>query len=229
MCGKFSYLDPHSHPIHQVLGLALEPSERSRYNITPGQVIIVAIHSSRLGGKLGVDRQYARFGFLPSWAKPGMKPQINARGETVAVKPFFRAAFKTHRCLIPASGWYEPKVEGAKRTPYYFRRKDQQGFFFAGLYAGRNLGDGAITYTYCIITTEPSADLVHIHPRQPVVILEHQWQAWLDNSTDLSLLLAMLKALPPGTFEAYPVGRFVNQRGSEGPECIAPDEPPEEE
>jgi putative SOS response-associated peptidase YedK len=208
--------------------MALDPAETSRYNITPGQDIIVAIYDSGPVGKMGVERKYARFGFLPSWAKPGMKPQINARGETVAEKPFFRSAFKSHRCLVPASGWYEPKVEGTKRTNYYFRRPDKKGFFFAGLYAGRNLGEGGISYSYCIITTEPSEDLAHIHPRQPVVIPEGLWHTWLNPDTKPTDLLAMLKALPPGSFEAYPVSNFANKRGSEGPECIEPEKPPQD-
>ena len=46
-----------------------------------------------------------RWGLIPFWAKDEKigNSLINARAESVAEKPAFRAAYKERRCLIPAS------------------------------------------------------------------------------------------------------------------------------
>lgn len=50
-----------------------------------------------------------QWGLVPPWAKdPAIgSGMINARAETAAEKPAFRAAFHRKRCLVPADGWYE--------------------------------------------------------------------------------------------------------------------------
>ena len=60
-----------------------------------------------------------RWGLVPSWAKDisiGSR-LINARAETVAVKPAFRRAFARHRCLLPADGYYEWEKTGDPAKP----------------------------------------------------------------------------------------------------------------
>jgi hypothetical protein len=54
--------------------------------------------------------------------------QINARSETAATKPMFRAAFKKRRCLILANGYYEWEKASKPKQPYYYRMKDENPF-----------------------------------------------------------------------------------------------------
>ena len=59
---------------------------------------------------------------------------INARSETAADRPAFRAAFKMRRCLIPADGFYEWKKRKKGRAPYLVVLSNRQPFAFAGLW-----------------------------------------------------------------------------------------------
>src|SRR6185312_14897353 len=80
---------------------------KPRYNVAPSQKIPVV----RLDKDDQREPVMLQWGLIPSWAtdsKIGYK-MINARAETVATAPSFRAAFRKRRCLIPATGFYEWK------------------------------------------------------------------------------------------------------------------------
>ncbi|MCK5427263.1 MAG: SOS response-associated peptidase [Thermodesulfovibrionia bacterium] len=98
MCGRF-VLASTSTSIAREFNVHVIPSELNpRYNIAPGQDIIIIIHN---GGNRILQ---CKWGFIPSWSNVlsvGHK-MINARAETVAEKPAFKSAFKKHRCLIVA-------------------------------------------------------------------------------------------------------------------------------
>src|SRR5260370_20117119 len=81
-----------------------------------------------------------RWGLVPFWAKDasGGGRLINARAETVAVKPAFRRAFAKRRCILPADGYYEWQAiaeEGKKsKQPYFIYPTDGAGVAFPGIY-----------------------------------------------------------------------------------------------
>jgi putative SOS response-associated peptidase YedK len=85
-----------------------------RYNIAPTQTVSVIYDESP-----GVLSS-AKWGLIPFWAKDRKigSSLINARCETVAVKPAFRTAFKKRRCLVPADGFYEWKKVAAGKIPH---------------------------------------------------------------------------------------------------------------
>nr|WP_276570151.1 SOS response-associated peptidase [Thiocystis violacea] len=76
------------------------------------------------------------WGLIPSWAKDRKigDHTINARAETAAEKPAFRAAFRQRRCLIPADGFYEWQASATGKQPFFICRADRQSFAFAGLW-----------------------------------------------------------------------------------------------
>jgi hypothetical protein len=59
---------------------------------------------------------------------------INARSETLTEKPSFKQLLGTHRCLIPADGFYEWRRDGKGKVPMRIVMKDRQLFTFAGLW-----------------------------------------------------------------------------------------------
>ncbi len=178
------------------------------------------------------------WGLVPSWAKDTRTGQrmANARAESVLDKPSFARAAAARRCLVPAQGWYEwqasPTVKDARgrarRQPFFTHRADRQVVAMAGLYefwrdpAVEDGHDpGAWLTTFTIITTEAEPGLDRIHDRQPLVLEQHDWQAWLDPAnTDLDEVRALLEFSEPGRFEAYPVSTAVNATRNNGEQLL---------
>jgi putative SOS response-associated peptidase YedK len=150
-----------------------------------------------------------RWGLLPSWADDpatGAK-RINARAETVATKPTYRAAFAARRCLVPADGWYE-WPDGA---PVLLRSADGAPLAFAGIYELWRDGSGEIVPTFAVITCAAPPPLAQVHARMPVCVAPNTWQKWLDPAErDADRLLGELLAIPPEiavTAADEPLGR----------------------
>jgi putative SOS response-associated peptidase YedK len=175
-----------------MLGLGELPAElTSNRNISPGQFIPVV---REVGTR---DVELFKWGLVPSWAKDpaiGYK-LINARSETIAEKPSFKKAFNAQRCLIPADGFYEWKVEGSRKNPYLFTMKSKNPFTFAGLWEYWHDAKGNEVYSCTIITTEPNVMMANYHDRMPVILgEEHRWK-WLEKRP-ASELQEMLKPFP---------------------------------
>jgi putative SOS response-associated peptidase YedK len=136
-----------------------------------------------------------RWGLVPFWAKDekiGFK-MFNARAETILEKPSFKKSFKTQRCLVPASGFYEWKVEGDKKIPYFFEIKSRPLIAFAGLFdIWLEPSHQKQIYTFTIITSQPNNSVKPIHDRMPVILKEKDEKIWLDESLSLEKLQSIL-------------------------------------
>src|SRR5512145_2291242 len=130
MCGRFTLTVKPSDLQEAFPGIKLPADApiEARYNIAPSQPIAVIANN----GKKTLE--FFRWGLIPSWAKdPSIgNRMINARAESLAEKPAFRAAFKRRRCLIPADGFYEwrKNPDGKTKTPMYVRLKSGGPFAF---------------------------------------------------------------------------------------------------
>jgi putative SOS response-associated peptidase YedK len=177
MCGLYSFRRS-PEEVRSLFDYLDEPDFPPRTIVAPGSPI--AIVRMERG-----ERRFAlvRWGFVPSWAKevkPG-KPLINARAESVAVKPTFRNAMRRRRCLVPTDGFYEwaGAVPG-KKQPYFIHRPDDGLFAFAGLWEHWLGSDGSELETACIITTDANGLISPFYHRMPVVISPQDFAAWLD-------------------------------------------------
>ncbi|MGQ9371881.1 SOS response-associated peptidase [Azospirillum sp. ST 5-10] len=224
MCGRILLATPLAE-LQRAFGFAERPNLAPRYNIAPTQDVATV----RLEG--GARRfAAARWGLVPSWAKdPSVGSRmINARGESVAEKPAFRAAFRQRRCLVPADGFYEwLAVDGGKRKqPYVIRRPDRTPFALAGLWerwpGPRGEPLPAPLETVTIVTTVANAALARLHDRMPVVLDPADYDRWLDPATPLPDVAALLRPAPDAALEAQPVSPRVNNVRHDDPGCIEP-------
>lgn len=214
MCGRFTLRKPHAHPWIN-LGTEDEASlARPRYNIAPSHKVLVVDRGSE--GKYVVHP--AAWGFRPHWLPTGRKAPINARAESVAEKPMFRGAFRKHRCLVPADGWYEWQArDKGRKQPYFFHRPDDGVFWFAGLGATDVAGEP----TMAILTTTANSVAQSVHGRMPVVLADNEAaEAWLDPDAADSTLRDLLAPAPNELIETYPIAQTVNKPENDGPELI---------
>ncbi|MDO9536447.1 MAG: SOS response-associated peptidase [Bacillota bacterium] len=126
MCGRFSLYNILG--IKALFNLYIPDWLKPRYNIAPSQEILAIINN---GGYQAV--QY-KWGLIPFWSKDMVPGMINARAETVDIKPSFKQSLKSRRCLIPADGFYEWKKEGTRKRSYRINLKNGDVFAFAGLW-----------------------------------------------------------------------------------------------
>ena len=131
---------------------------------------------------------FLKWGFAPSFTK---KPLINARGETVDIKPTFKNAFINKRCIIPATSFFEWEKVGDKKL----RRKisiKQDLFSLAGLYS--SFYDNGKEYeAFTILTINANEQMSHIHDRMPVILRQDQEDIWLDSSIkDMPILKSLI-------------------------------------
>ena len=177
MCGRYEL---HASPaaIALAFGLAAPPSLEPRYNIAPMQDVPIV----RLNAHGVRELVQVRWGLVPRWAKdPSIGARmINARGETLKEKPAFRTAYRRHRCLLPASGFYEWMARDGGKQPVHIALRDGAPFALAGL-AERWLGpDGEPLDTCSIVTTDANDLLRPVHERMPVIVPPDAYARWLD-------------------------------------------------
>jgi putative SOS response-associated peptidase YedK len=192
-----------------------------RYNVAPGQPILALPNN----GTNQAD--FFIWGLIPSWAKdPSVgNRMINARSETLAEKPSFRSAYKYHRCLIFADGFYEWQTRpGSKsKIPFFIHLRTGTPFSFAGLWEQWQTPDGSMISSAAIITTQPNQLMASIHNRMPVILQRDNYLKWLDPAPQTpNHLQNLLGSYPEGEMEAFPVSPLVNKPANDRAECILP-------
>lgn len=268
MCGRFSLRTP-TETLARFFDSVRFPVLSPRYNIAPTQLVL-CLRSRELGMGRPSDRStdcdqtqladdyssasngaieavQLRWGLIPSWAKDlkiGAK-MINARSETVAEKPAFRAAFKRRRCLVLADGFYEWSKDGGRKQPWYISSADPQQplLCFAGLWEtwhppervqeqpllfsadqNEDFFDQSTAVQSCtIITTTANDTMSPLHDRMPVILDDQDQRYWLDNQiNDGNRLKDLLVPCTDDRLRVYPVDNRVNRASFEDASCIAP-------
>lgn len=218
MCGRFA-LTSDADTLAAEFGIAAPAGLRPRYNIAPTQEVMVirSDASTRRASAM-------RWGLIPLWAKDRKigNQLINARAETVAVKPAFRDGFRSRRCLVPADGYYEWQARGGGKQPFFIFSRAGGPFAIAGLWASWTDEGGAKLESCILLTCAANAAIAPIHDRMPVVVDHHDYSTWLDPSTGRIALDSLLKSAPEDRFAEVAVSTTVNSPRNESAECIRP-------
>jgi putative SOS response-associated peptidase YedK len=218
MCGRFAFFSPRE-AVQALFGTPLPPppdgDDTPRYNLAPSRRIPV-IRALPDGAASG---DWLRWGLVPSWAKDVAigNRLINARVETVAETPAFRAAFRQRRCVVLASGFYEWQVRPVAKQPYFMAPAAGSVLAFAGLWERHGSGD-ALLETATIITTTATGPAAAVHDRMPLIVSPELLPAWLAGPAPDAL--AAVLAAPVPLLAAVPVSKAVNNPRSDGPELV---------
>ena len=218
MCGRFT-LRTKAEEIVLHFMLADMPILKPRYNIAPTQNVATIRFDLQRGSR---QLSLLRWGLIPSWAdNPAIGNRlINARSESVAIKPAFRQAFQKGRCLVVADGFFEWKKTGVTKQPYYIRLNDDKPFAFAGLSEHWHRGDQIID-SCTIITTEANKLMADIHDRMPAILSPDDYDLWLEpDFHGQGKLLKMLRPYSADEMEANSVSTAVNNPRNDTPECV---------
>jgi putative SOS response-associated peptidase YedK len=230
MCGRYISTSSLTDlaEIFQVEEVRADP-EPPRYNVAPTLPVYAVATTSAGRRALGTFK----WGLVPSFAaKPSFGSRfINARAETITVRPAYRAAVARRRCLIPADAFYEWQrrtgADGrpAGKLPYAIRRQDGRPMAFAGVWeVWRDKGDpeSPLLRTCAIVTTSANDLISPIHNRMPLVLAEKDWSVWLDRHAELSVAEQLMVPAPSEWFEVFPVSSLVNSVTNDGPELVRP-------
>jgi putative SOS response-associated peptidase YedK len=214
MCARFSLAGP-ERIADRYPQFTLRGAWPRRYNIAPTQDVLAVRNDG--GGEIAP----LRWGLVPHWAKDlaiGQK-LINARAETLAEKPAFRAALQKRRCVIFADGFYEWSGPRAAKQPYRFTVDNGAPFAFAGVWERWGPSDTAVV-SCAIVMCAPNELCARTHDRMPAILDDGALDAWLHGS-----VADALDAVAPydaGRMQQTAVTPRMSHHAFEDPRCIEP-------
>ena len=206
------------HAFSRGLDLVLPASDPApSFNVAPTQPAWTLVADAA-----GARAEAMRWGLVPGWA-PDLKlgaSMINARLETVAVKPAFRNAWKARRCLVPASGYYEWREEAGVKQPYYIHDGEAPVLMFAGLWERWKSPAGEWIHSFAIVTCAALDPMRQLHDRTQLMLPAPVLHDWLHGTPEAAAAIALAVEPPPLRWHA--VSRAVGNPRSNGPQLVAP-------
>ena len=225
MCGRFGLFEE----LDALVGhFHINPREllqiyKRRWNISPTLPVINVERDANQAASAKNTAKLRRWGMNAARSRQSRganRPQINARAETVHELWSFRQAFKSRRCLIPASGFFEWKKEASGgKTPVWFHREDHAPIAFAGVWSREESREGRVE-ACAIITCAPNSLASPVHHRMPVILPPGSYTSWLDPDAGTDTLQSLLQPLEWPGMVWHPVSREVNRAGNDYPSLV---------
>ena len=127
-------------------------------------------------------------------AKGVDRPIVNCRVESATEKTLWKEAWKSHRCIVPASYYFEWEhwitASGKPTTgdKYMIQPRGTEVCYLAGLYRLEEFRD--LKYpVFTILTRTPSQELSRLHDRMPVVLPAELIDSWIQPNADPTVLV----------------------------------------
>lgn len=220
MCSRYSLTSP-PEAVRSYFRTASKADFPPRYNIAPTQPVLIATEAV---GRAR-DLVLVRWGLIPSWVKNPAEftTLINARAETAAEKPSFRAALRHRRCLVPSDGFYEWTGKPGAKRPHLIRPKGGGPMAMAGIHEHWIGADGSELDTMAILTVAANSTVAAVHDRMPLILAPEHFDVWLDcRSGSAAGILGLLGPAPDDLLEIVEVSPKLNNPRNEGPDLQTP-------
>lgn len=208
LISRFKIEDPHGY--------------KPRYNAAPTQILPVITHESPQGFS------FFYWGSEPRWIKNKTIAEriINTRGELIKEKPVLKKNLRTHRCIIPADGFYAWKKVGKKTVmPWRIILKSNEVFSFAGLWEEYDDEEGNSYHTFSLITLPSVGWLTDITDRSPLIFTKEVETLWMDKNATEAQLLDLIQLYPVDKLEGYHVSPMIHSTEYDVPSLIKPTPP----
>jgi len=223
MCGRFNVTsDPMTSLFMDLVGEAFPGEDNHNASPMSKAWIIRPERDAQPHEDYSLEAANAQWWLIPSWAKERSSKysMFNARSETLRKSPAFRGPFKSRRCLVPISGFYEWVNRNGIKQPYYISDGVQAGMLLAGIWDRWWESEGVFLDSFAIVTTAVVPDLKFIHHRQPVILDRERAMEWVNLSTESSRLAELCQPQLPYDLSVKPVSEYVNSTRNKGPGCL---------
>ena len=220
MCSRYQLTSPHE-AVQQLFRLERIEPFPPRLNIAPTEPVLIIRHDLRHQREAAL----VRWGLIPSWVKnpAEFSTLINARSETVTVKPSFRGAIRHKRCIVPATGFYEWAGERGRKVAHLIAPREGGILGLAGLWEHWLGPDGSEIETMAILTTAANATVARIHDRMPVILAPDDFELWLDcRPGTADEVVRLLAPAPDGVLDMMPFDPRTGERPSANQGTTAP-------
>jgi putative SOS response-associated peptidase YedK len=231
MCGRYAMAQSQEEIVafFNLVENDSNPTLPLNWNIAPTNEIYIVKDRDRESHQRVLST--ASWGLIAPWqknfseARAGQSHAINARSESIHEKPTFRDAFRTSRCLIPATGYYEWATSlgiYSPKQPFYITSERGEPLSIAGIWSTWRSESGEEIQSASIITREAVGELATIHSRMPVFMARERWEEWLDpNNREIHNLQALMQSAEPAAgLITRPVSPRVNVVANNGPGII---------
>ena len=225
MCGR---LNVTSDPLTQLLmeAFGIDASVSTNHNLAPTEALtVVRPEPLETSGASIYKANELRWWLTPSWsAGPSTRyAMFNAKSETLHEKRSFARPFRSQRCVVPITGYYEWKRGERAKLPFYVSARQNQGLLLAGLWDSyTDQQTGELLESCAIVTAPAHSTLAELHHRQPVFLSINEAWRWLDHSlavAELGELMTPHLAIP---LQVEPVSSHVNNARNKDSRCMQP-------